>query len=150
METLMTYKFYDQDGRRLAIFGKYVPKHPHGGNPLLHITVIPCSKKDQFSVKVAKRMYDEINDGKVYEELPVHSYFSTNVKNGKYKAEFLKFCNINFYKKVVGTVGVVHSGDILLSAKTKQSDGKIFSYVETVVLKKKKYHENIPHPDVNY
>ena len=43
---LQTYKFYDFQGRRLAIF------YEEG-----IITVIPCSKKDQFSIKKAKELY---------------------------------------------------------------------------------------------
>lgn len=150
METLKTYKFYDKDGRRLAIFGKYVPNHPHGGNPTLHITVIPCSRKDQFSVKVANQMYNAIDSGMIIGEVPVHSYFSVPVLDGKHKAEFLKFCNINYYKMVIGSHPLVYSCDILLSAKPKSSAGKVFQYVETVILKKKVYHDNVKFPPTDY
>lgn len=44
---LQTYKFYDDKGRRLAIF------YENG-----IITVIPCSKKDHFSIKKAKELYE--------------------------------------------------------------------------------------------
>lgn len=140
METLKTYKFYDKDGRRLAIFGKFVPNHPHGGSPTLHITVIPCSKKDQFSIKIARQMYDALDSGRIIGEVPVHSYYSVPAIDGSYKAEFLKFCNVNFFKKEIGTVDIVHGEDILLSVKSKTSIGKAFQYVEAEILRKKKYY----------
>jgi hypothetical protein len=44
---IQTYRFYDSKNRRLAIF------YDNG-----LITVIPCSKKDHFSIKKARELYD--------------------------------------------------------------------------------------------
>jgi hypothetical protein len=49
---LRTYKFYDAEGRRLAIFGKLLDANS------LEIYALTCSKHDQFSKKFAAKAYD--------------------------------------------------------------------------------------------
>lgn len=142
MEILKTYKFYNKDGRRLAIFGKFLEDTLFGGTPTLQVVVIPCSKRDQFSKKIARRLYDEIDNGIVYEEVPSHGSFNVPVLCGSHKAEFLKFCNTHFYKKVVGAQNILGKQDIVLAARVKKSCnifGHCMTYVETEVLKKKIY-----------
>lgn len=56
MEQLATYKFFDQQGRRMAIFAR-----EYNSSSLL-IVAIPCSRKDAFSKKKAKEILKtEIN-----------------------------------------------------------------------------------------
>lgn len=53
---MKTYKFVDEKGRRLAIFGSLEGK-------LLKIHVIKCSVNDQFSKKVAREAYASVLKG---------------------------------------------------------------------------------------
>ena len=72
----ITYKFYDGDGRRLAIFyqdGK--------------LTIIPCNKKDQFSTKKAKELF-----------LKEEAYKETFNIEFKTQMEFQKWCEQTFSK----------------------------------------------------
>jgi hypothetical protein len=142
MEILKTYKFYNKDGRRLAIFGKFLEGSLFSDSPTLQVVIIPCSKRDQFSKKVANRLYGEIDNGEVYGEIPAHGSYNVPVLNGSHKAEFLKFCNVHFYKKMIGAELMVGKQDIVLNARVKKSCnifGHCMTYVETEVLKKKIY-----------
>ena len=63
----VTYRFFDEKGRRLAIFaipgmkaGLYKIDDKDAFYPnILHVYVIACSKKDSFSKARAKEMFSE-------------------------------------------------------------------------------------------
>lgn len=75
-----TYKFYDEQKRRLSIFGEIKEGK-------IVVTVIPCSKKDEFTKKKAKDLL--IDD----------DAFKTRIAiEGTRFADFIRFCNDNFLK----------------------------------------------------
>lgn len=105
-ETLITYKFYDEQGRRVAIFG--TPKNPDS----LIITVITCSKKDNFSKKKAKELYNAWKnwqyvitalDGQRVQIVHPKLVTLTGITEGNYKAAFMVYCNTHFQKPVSWT-----------------------------------------------
>lgn len=92
-----TFKFYDDKGRRLAIFSD--------GEV---ITVIPCAKADQFSKSKARELFN--TDG-IYRE-------QYEVKNELHK-DFMKWCfehykqlNINYIVNENGLTINVKKGKI--------------------------------------
>lgn len=104
-EPYVTYKFYDERGRRLSIFAEMEEKN-------LHITVYTCSKKDQFSRRVAKHMFfNEFPDGHPNE-------FTIPIKDSKPKWTFINWCRENYYHREGATfmfdAYVLAKGDILL------------------------------------
>lgn len=47
---MRTFKFHDNEGRRLALFGEVQGDH-------LEIFILACSEKDQFNKEVARSIY---------------------------------------------------------------------------------------------
>lgn len=93
---LVTYRFFDEKGRRLSIFSRWMKKRS-----VLIITVITCSKKDQFSKQYARDLFEEWRNpiGKPYpgEVHPIQ--LSLPIENNKPKYTFLKWCKENYFKK---------------------------------------------------
>ena len=85
-----TYKFFNEKGRRMSIFAK-----PESGG--IEITVIPCSRHDQFCKAKARELYQE---GKCHMEI-FHA-------DGNCFADFIKWCN-NKYNKLITTFVKVES-----------------------------------------
>jgi hypothetical protein len=77
---MQTYKYYLPTGERLAIF--YEPGT---------VTVIPCSKQDQFSKKEAKLLFQKIKSPAVASVKHIREFIVLN--NQK---EFLEWCNNNY------------------------------------------------------
>lgn len=94
--TFITYKFYDEQGRRLAIFGEYLPEYN-----FLEVSVFTCSKKDFFSKKKAKAAYDilcksvtECNEANFHPMLDSFEVIGTTPQKA-----FLEYCNDKFCRK---------------------------------------------------
>jgi hypothetical protein len=89
---------YDTRGRRLAIFGQIEER---GSNKMM-ITILTCSKKDQFSRKIAHGIYKLSRNLTVvnYHGLTPHpEEFEIILENPSTpKKEFLKFVNENYYR----------------------------------------------------
>jgi hypothetical protein len=80
-----TYKFYDSKNRRLAIFGyEYEPNR-------YAIKVITCSKKDVFSKRVAKQLFEE-GKGTFFE----WQFLKNEINSSKAKG-FISVCKYNYY-----------------------------------------------------
>jgi hypothetical protein len=84
--TYVTYKYFNKSNQRLAIFGEVI-------NDNMAITIIPCSKKDQFNKKKARELYNKIKEGET-----VH-YEAFNFK-GTDASDFFRWCKSRYYKKV--------------------------------------------------
>jgi len=93
---------YKQNGNRVAVFGR-----PLGEN-IIGIFALECSKKDQFSKKVATEVYKIfIKDGvKAVEALgyspktALVARFSKNEdEEDSLEYTFFKYCNDSYYKK---------------------------------------------------
>ena len=108
-EPWITYAFYDEKGRRLSIFAKQKDKE-------LEITIITCSKKDQFSKKEAKSLYAQVNWGKTTCK---PQRFTIPIKDDKPKWTFINWCRENYYHKEKATfmfdAYVLTKGDEILT-----------------------------------
>lgn len=82
---------YDSFGRRLAVFGRVKER---GAGEMI-ITIIRCSKKDQFSRKFAHTAYNQgVPKHDVHPEIiKLKLENVTTPKN-----EFIKFVNENYYR----------------------------------------------------
>ena len=95
MKELITYKFYDHKGRRLAIFGREIG----GGN--MEIFILTCSKKDMFCKETAREVWnsylgDFINMYDVHPEtVIIPCGFTPN-------RCFFNYCKTNFLKEYEG------------------------------------------------
>lgn len=110
MPYYVTYKFYDSRKRRLAIFAiptiKVVDAESLfvGNGPIvdtLHIYVIACSRKDTFSKKKAKALFEEFIDLKRqgFDGGMAHPIeLQIDVKDDKPKFTFLRWCEDNYFK----------------------------------------------------
>lgn len=96
MKPYTTYKYYDQKGRRLSIFGRNLDNK-------LVIDIITCSKKDEFSKKKGRELFNEyieLLSKNVDNPLPCYPIqILVEIENEKPGYSFIKFCNNNFYKK---------------------------------------------------
>lgn len=96
METAITYKFYDDKGRRMTIFGKKIDE-TH-----IEVTLIKCSRKDSFNKKEAREAINSIvtsGKGKINGE-PVHpSTVVIGPASVNWKKEFYKWCKENYFKR---------------------------------------------------
>lgn len=107
MPYYVTYKFFDEKKRRLAIFA--IPTHevvdgpidPDGQPSKVRVYIIPCSKKDTFSKKRAKELFIEFMefrrlgfDGALAHPIELQ----IAVKDDKPKFTFLKWCEENYFK----------------------------------------------------
>lgn len=109
----VTYKFYDERGRRLSIFcipgyeavmdGATIP----GKATKLFIWVLPCSSKDNFSKAAARNIFEvhlENKDAKIG-----ISSLQIDVEDGKPKYSFLRWCEENYFKYKDTIAAVVYS-----------------------------------------
>ncbi len=93
MSTFANHKLYDNKGRRLAIFGRYLLE-----NKEMEIFVLACSKQDSFSKKLATEVYNKWITEKFFTQRKYHpTIYKINIINeAKSKNEFLKHCNEDF------------------------------------------------------
>jgi hypothetical protein len=105
---MQTYKYYLPTGERLAIFYK---------NGI--VTIIPCSKSDQFSKEKSKILYHFLCRSKSADTL--HLKFEVQLNTQK---EFLDWCNNN-YKRMFAVFTPV-KGRIVKVEKIKRK--KLNSY----------------------
>lgn len=91
MRTYANFKNHDKKRHRLSIFAE-----DNEEEKILHITVIPCSRDDQFSRKEGRRLYEELKmGGKVY-------HFKYDLKYESHpKNEFLDHCYYEYYSQIV-------------------------------------------------
>lgn len=100
-EILITYKFYDEQGRRVAIFG--IPTSSDikkAENNSLRIVIITCSKKDNFCKETAKRHFKAYltNDPSI--EAHPKEVVLTGITDGNFKSAFMLYCKTHFQKPV--------------------------------------------------
>lgn len=126
----VTYKFYDEKERRLAIFavpslmaGEYEDVDtPKEWNALL-LFVIPCSKKDTFSKAKAKELFEENWSLKTqgFEGIKGVTELLIPIENNKPKFTFIKWCEDNYYKYIPTVMAIeapmLYRGDELLNGK---------------------------------
>lgn len=96
-----TYAFYDNKGRRLAIF------YDDRGTA----TIIPCSKKDQFSKKVARAFYEG-------EVLPPSAMLIGMTPNMTQR-EFINYCD-HIFKRLKKKEQVFNDNCIILDVKSEK------------------------------
>lgn len=112
---MQTYKYYLPTGERLAIFYE-----------LGKVTVIPCSKQDQFSKKISKSLFQgiklNINDIK-------HWQFEVVFANQEH---FLQWCN-NHYKRMFYVFTPV-KGKIIKIEKQKRAKLNNYEITKTTYL----------------
>lgn len=103
-DILITYAFYDKQGRRCAIFGlpiaqvgEFDKRTTIVANGLM-IYVIPCSKKDTFSKWVAKDLFAGRHIESVAKSMQVFTL--TGITDEKFKAAFMNWCKANYQKPV--------------------------------------------------
>lgn len=124
METYATYKFYDEKGRRLAIFGRLVSdgaiEKQEGGvtftNLHLQIYVVTCSNKDRFN----KRKANLIFNGRSAGESEKGEFLVALEDAGKPKWTFIKWCEDNYYKPT--KVTFEFEGKVLVKGKGDDAD----------------------------
>jgi len=90
----VTYKFYDERGRRLAIFGRDL------GDGSLEVITFTCSKKDIFSKSFAKALYFSwmspnfnIVGGSLSPKVE-----TVKIHENKPKVTFLDFCKSKYHR----------------------------------------------------
>jgi|SRR5882762_5254302 len=124
----VTYKFYDEKGRRLTIVGRIVAdgaeiEQKDGSlkfdNEQLEIQVVTCSKHDEFSKKIVRPFIDLLEKGEYTDELNFHpEVFHIPIKDDKPKWTFINWCQENYYKREIATFGfdayVLGKGDDVL------------------------------------
>jgi hypothetical protein len=101
-QTLITYKYYDKKGRRLAIFGVPLAEYKTGvptQNTALKIIAIACSAKDTFSKKKAKELYKAYVTGNTKDVHPTVTILE-GITDGNFKRAFMIYCNTHFQKPV--------------------------------------------------
>lgn len=135
MEHYITYKFWDSQGRRLAIFARPVfifGEFDDTDTPIkaekLHIYIIPCSKKDVYSKKFAKKMFEE-HVGDRYaglEGINSIAELSIPIENDKPKFTFLKWCEDNYFKYQATLIAA--QADILWRRDEQHSNTKMRNF----------------------
>jgi len=91
---------YDEKGKRLAIFAEVDEESP----TKLHIFILKCSKKDQFTKALARKVYEKYRETRtvlVVEHNRVYYHpnvISITIDNpATPKKCFLEWCNNNFF-----------------------------------------------------
>ena len=91
---------YDEKGKRLAIFAEVDDETP----TKLHIFILKCSKKDQFTKALAREVYEKYKETRtvlVVENNGIYYHpnvISINIDNpATPKKCFLEWCNSTFY-----------------------------------------------------
>lgn len=105
-----TFQFYDEEGRRLSIFGVVTDMEFVEGDkevlvPTLVIHVFTCSKRDTFSRKRAIELFRDYQETPET-ELSHPELFIVPIKDQKPKWTFLMWCKKNFYKRTPYLFGV--------------------------------------------
>lgn len=127
----VTYRFFDERGRRLAIFGVPVDKaitfgqQPLGETPThIKVTVITCSKKDTFSKRIAKEMFDNTRHLDKFGNSPEAHPLTLIIpmEENKPKWSFLNWCQNTYYKQYPLVFGVEA---IALFRNNEMLDGSI-------------------------
>lgn len=95
----VTYKFYDEKGRRLAIFGIH-----NTINDTLDILTFTCSKKDIFTKKTAKELFNDYHSSfnehnHKFSAMSKPILETVKVSNGKPKITFLDFCKFKYRRQ---------------------------------------------------
>lgn len=109
---------FDNKCRRLAIFAEPYNETLTDSISHLFITVITCSKSDQFSKKKAWELFKHHNDllkGEVANDFkrPVNPYFNMlKIVDNKPKRTFINWCNENYYYK--GDYPVIYDRVVLV------------------------------------
>lgn len=87
------FQRYDAKGRRVALFGQ------QQSDGTFKVTVITCSKHDQFSKAFAQNAYQALQPGsKRYSPVVNPEYFSIPVEDfNKPRWSFLKWCKENYF-----------------------------------------------------
>lgn len=95
-----TYKFYAEDGRRIAAFAEETDKADK-----LKVTLIYCSKQDQFSKNKAKYIFNSLFAKVVLIDLLYHpETFEITVNPKTPKKDFIGYMFNNYYVKREKTV----------------------------------------------
>lgn len=90
-EYYSTFQYYNDKRERLSIFAE--PSVCEDESECLVITAIPCSKKDSFSKKVGRKIFEDKSfKAEVVEKMVIP------VSDGKPKKTFIEFCR-NRYKR---------------------------------------------------
>lgn len=92
-------KKYNSKGQRLAIFGRSV------SDDQIEVLILTCSKRDQFTKKTAKEVYDYyVKTGENTIDLHDTTYHPTvltiPIREGKPKVSFLSWCKSQYYSMV--------------------------------------------------
>ena len=97
---IITYKYYDDKKRRVAIMAKKLPlQHTE-------ITIITCSRKDAFNKHKARKVLICLNTvgTTTLDGIEYHPKTVIINNNGKFKDTFFQWANDNYYKMREGTV----------------------------------------------
>jgi hypothetical protein len=142
-EILRTYKFYDNNGRRLGIFA--IPEKrgtAEDSSDVLKLYIITCAKKDSFNKKKAVELFEtyrkyeaigELNG--TYKELKSDFQCSPDVtylpiEQGKFKSSLNNFLNNIYRKRYLAEIGI--PGEARISAIRKDYNilGQLTTFVE--------------------
>jgi hypothetical protein len=92
----VSYKFYDDHKRRLAIFGEHFPE-----SNIIEIAVFTCSNKDHYSKKTAREAFEllckSVNECNEHHFHPMLSVI--DVVDNKPGKSFITWCEEHFYKR---------------------------------------------------
>lgn len=108
----VTYKFYDEKGRRLTIIGRVVAdsaeEQKDGSvkfeNEQLEIHVVTCSKHDEFSRKAVRTLIDTLREGLSIGNLDFHpQIFHIPIKDKRPKGTLITWCYENYFKREKAT-----------------------------------------------
>ena len=101
MRTFVSFQYYDQKGRRLTICGDVVDSN-------LQITVITCSKNDQFVRRTGKELFAQIKAGSIQSK--VGQTFNIPLEKDDVPGKlFNQFCHESFFKKVEESVRITRT-----------------------------------------
>ena len=95
-EEFLTYRYYNEKKQRMAIRGVIIVPHQ------MKITMVACSKKDDFDKRKIRTALREIQAGgigKINNEV-LHETSVTILFEESPKYAFIKFCNDHFLKAV--------------------------------------------------
>jgi CMP-2-keto-3-deoxyoctulosonic acid synthetase len=123
---------YDTRGRRLAIFGRQLEDSPDK----MEIFILTCSKKDQFSRKVANGIYKLSQNATIvnYQGLKPHpEVFTINIHNvATPKKEFINYVNANYYRIMHEEF---HTRGNIINLVVNKNGGKFFSRRRNITVK---------------
>lgn len=103
-----TYKYYDQKGRRLSVFCRFLD------DDTAEIYTLTCSKKDQFSKNFAVKSYKSYINNGVTKTRPLIKKIERK-KNLKEISTLIDYCNDNYFKKRTESRRYYKTVDVLYS-----------------------------------